>query len=375
MTDSKDNNQNSKKDTIKEREKEAKTVRKIVLITVGSLFLLVLIGSIFSYYYVQSALGPLDEEAEETIEVEIPIGSNSSTIGEILEDEGVIRSATIFSYYVRFRGEAGFQAGTYELTPAMSIDELIASLKDGTVYEDYELSFTIPEGYWLEETLEVVAEETDHEYEELLELVSDEEYIETLIDQFEILSDDVLEGSIRWPLEGYLFPARHDFVDEDASQEEIIEEMIRRTQNAVFQFENQLEESEYSYHEILTMASIIEGEAAHDDERATISGVLYNRLEKGMALQMDPTVSYAHEERLSRTLNKHLTIDSPYNTYEYPGLPVGPINNPGDKSIEAALMPEIHDYQYFYHTEDNVFFSETYPEHQQVLEEHRDNAN
>ncbi len=118
------------------------------------------------------------------------------------------------------------------------------------------------------------------------------------------------------PLEGYLFPARYDFMVENPSIEEVIESMLNRTQEVVNTFATDFEESEYTIHEIMTLASIIEREAQKSEDRYLISGVLYNRLERGMRLQVDPTVSYALNEHRYMTTYADLDVDSPYNTYQ-----------------------------------------------------------
>lgn len=371
--DKQKNKQEIKKQLLKERQEEASIVRKIVTVClILMLIAFVIIGS-YAYFYVKEALSPMDEGSEELINIHIPIGSSSTKIGNILEENGLIKNASFFRYYVKYKNETGFQAGDYQLAKSMDMNEIIASLKEGTVYLEYAFSFTIPEGKWLESILGIIAENTNHDLEKLKEKVSDEEYLKSLIDRYSILSEDILNEDILWPLEGYLFPARYDFVEENPSIETIIEAMLQRTEQIFGKYYADLENSEHSIHEILTLASIIEGEAQKKEDRYKISGVLYNRLNKNMRLEVDPTVAYAHGQHFSRTLNEHLTIESPYNTYYVVGLPVGPINNPGEASIKAALQPEDNDYLFFYATKDGeVMYTKTFAEHQNVLRKYRD---
>lgn len=355
---------------MQERQQEASLVRKIVFI---SLILIILaVGAIGygAYQHIVGAIGPVDETDDQVIEVNIPLGSTVTRIGTILEEHEVISNADVFKYYVRFKNESGFQAGDHQLTRAMNMDEIIEELKQGAVYQEYELTFTIPEGRWLNDVVTRITNETNLTEEEIMEKLEDEEFLQTLIDRYTMLEEVILDNRIRWPLEGYLFPSRYDFVEAEVEVEQVIEAMLTRTSSVLS--ESGAAGSDYSYHEILTMASIIEGEARNDEERARISGVIHNRLNINMALQMDPTVAYSHGEHLERTLNEHLEIDSPYNTYRYAGLPVGPINNPGAASIRAALMPEDHNYLYFFHAPSGeVYFSESYPEHQRVIQQYR----
>lgn len=355
-----------------ERVSQAKIVRKIVFFCVIGLFIIGTIVLISSYFYISNALGPVDEENPQELEVTIPIGSTANQIGTILEDEGLIRSGTLFRYYVRYQNESGFQAGDYTLSTGMTMDQLIAELKDGRVVQDPELVFTVPEGRWLVDVAEIIASETGHSHEEVMDVLTDREYIEGLIDQYSMLTDDILNEQIRYPLEGYLFPARYDFMVEKPSIEEVVEAMLDRTQVVVDTFATDFEESEYTIHEIMTLASIIEREAQTSEDRYLISGVLHNRLDRGMMLQVDPTVSYALNEHRYMTTYADLDVDSPYNTYRYEGIPIGPIANPGEDSIQAALRPEKTNYLYFYaRFNGEVIYNETYEKHNETHQMYR----
>ncbi|MGO4887376.1 endolytic transglycosylase MltG [Anaerobacillus sp. MEB173] len=356
---------------VREQE-EASIVRKIVF----SLFILIIIVvgavGVSGFVFVKGALGPMDEESAEMVEVHIPIGSSSSKIGVILEENGLIKNATFFRYYVRYKNETGFQAGDYQLSTAMNLNEIIDELKEGTVFEEAALSFTIPEGRWLEDIVAIIAEDSDFTTEEIEEKMKDREYISSLIEKFSILDEEILQDDIRWPLEGYLFPARYDFVEEDVVLETIIETMIERTSTILGKYTEQLNNQEYSIHELMTLASIVEREAKTEEDRYLIAGVLYNRLDKGMPLQVDPTVAYALGEHRYMTTYADLEVDSPYNTYKYAGIPIGPIANPGENAIRATLEPKDTDYIYFYARRNGeVIYNETYTEHNKVVQQYR----
>ena len=148
-------------------------------------------------------------------------------------------------------------------------------------------------------------------------------------------------------LEGYLFPDTYYFF-QGMMIEEVLTIMINQFWNNFNQtLIDRSNELELTIHEVVTLASIIEGEALFDSERRTISSVYHNRLRKNIKLQADPTIQYLFPDGPKTLSTKHLTISSPYNTYIHYGLPPGPINNPGIKSIEAALYPEDTDYLYF----------------------------
>ena len=170
--------------------------------------------------------------------------------------------------------------------------------------------------------------------------------------------------------EGYLFPDTY-LLPEDASPEDVINKMVSEYNNNISAvMRKRMAEINLSENEVLTLASIIEGEAIFDSERPRISGVYHNRLKKRMRLQADPTIQYIIEDSPRRLLNKDLKIKSPYNTYLNYGLPPGPINNPGIESIKAALYPEDVDFLFFvargdgYHT-----FTRTEKEHNKAKKE------
>lgn len=367
-----DEREESKLQAYKERVERAKVVRKIVFVFLGMITLLIIVAVTFSYFYINSALGPVDETSEELVEVTIPIGSSTSQIGKILEENGLIKNGTFFRYYVRYKNESGFQAGEYELSKAMDVQEIIQSLKEGRVLQEAELVFTVPEGLWLEDVVAIIAKNTEHEEEEILAVMNDRDYIEQLIHRYPMLTEEVLQEEIRYPLEGYLFPARYDFVEENVSIETIVESMLDRTQEVVNDLLEVHPNNEYSVHELLTLASIIEREAQKSEDRYLVSSVLYNRLERGMMLQVDPTVAYALGEHLYMTTYDDLEVDSRYNTYRYAGIPVGPVANPGADAIKAAFEPENTDYLYFYaRFNGEVIFTKTYEEHNRIHQQYR----
>ncbi|WP_059102732.1 endolytic transglycosylase MltG [Shouchella shacheensis] len=361
------------KDRQAERALQAETVRKIVVICVTVLMVALVLSILIGYLYLSNALEPIAEEGEgEEVEVSIPVGSSAQDIGQVLEEEGLITNATIFRYYTRYKNESGFQAGDYTLSTEMAVDDILVELKDGSMEPDVALSITIPEGLWLTDMAALIEENTDHTAEEVIELLDSEEYVESLIDRYSMLSEVVLDEEITHPLEGYLFPARYDFAEEDPSIEEIVEAMLDRMQSVVDTHGEEIESSDYSLHQILTLASIIEREAQTSEDRFTISGVLHNRMDERMPLQVDPTIAYAHGEHIYMTTYDQLEIESPYNTYRNTGLPPGPISSMREESIEAAVTPNDTDDKYFYaRYNGEVIYNETYEEHDATRQEYR----
>ncbi|WP_101844372.1 endolytic transglycosylase MltG [Halobacillus sp. Marseille-P3879] len=362
----------SYKERLQHRSEEATTVRRIVAIVLAVLAVLLIIGIISGYFYIKSSLQPVDPDDESQINVEVPIGSSTSQIASILKDNDVIKNELIFRFYTKFKNETGFQAGDYSFTASMTLDEIIESLKTGKIVKEPVVRVTIPEGRNLEQIAQIYAEEFEFSEEEFLETANDEEYVNELIEEHStLLTDEVLDDDIRYPLEGYLYATTYDYFVEDPSIEQIIDEMVSRTEATVSERSEAIEERDMSVHEIITMASLVENEAPNEDSRKEIAGVFYNRLEEDMMLQTDPTVLYALGEHKDRVLYEDLEVDSPYNTYQVEGIPAGPISSFNVNSLDAVLEPTDSDYLYFLANDDGeIFYSETLDEHNELREEH-----
>ncbi len=348
-----------------ERQEEAKVIRKIVGLIFLSLIIIIGGTAVGGYLYVKSALKPVDPDNSKPVKVEIPIGSGVTSIGNILEENGIVKNATVFKYYVKFNNESGFQAGSYDLTPSMTLNEIVNSLKTGKVMRKAEFKITLPEGLQLDKITEIIADKSPYEKDEIEKKLKDKKWIEQLKKEYpNLVTDEVFNKDIKRPLEGYLYPATYSFYEKKPSLEKILNKMIAQTDEVLAQYQDSMADREYTAHELLTMSSLIEEEATEKADRGKISSVFYNRIEEGMPLQTDPTVLYALGEHKSRTVYKDLEVDSPYNTYKVKGLPPGPIANAGLSSIEAALQPEDTNYYYFLASSNgSVYYSETLEEH------------
>jgi UPF0755 protein len=353
------------RDDLVARSNEARTVRKIVFTILIVLIIILAIGGISGFLYVKSALEPVDPSSDESIKVEIPIGSTSTTIADILEENGIIKNGLIFRLYLKLNNEGDFQAGEYTFTPALTLDEIIQSLKTGKVVAEPVHRITIPEGLTVDQIAGIYAEKLKINKEDFLKVVNDKAYIEKLIDKYStILSNDILNEQIRTPLEGYLYASTYDFYEEEPTIESIVEAMLDRTLTVLTPYLEEIKEKEFTVHEAVTFASLVEKEASNEEQRNEISSVFYNRLETEMPLQTDPTVLYALGEHQEKVLYKDLEVDSPYNTYKVQSLPIGPIANFSESSLNATLNPVDSDYLYFLHdSEGDIHYAETYDEH------------
>ncbi|MFD1362971.1 endolytic transglycosylase MltG [Lentibacillus salinarum] len=362
----------SYRDNLLKRNEDAKMVRKIAAVIIISLLLILIIGGISGYLYINSALQPVDPDSNEDVDIEIPIGSSTSDIASQLENHGLIKDDMVFTFYTKFKNVTEFQAGNYTFSPSMGIGELIEALQKGKMMEEPVYSVTIPEGKTIEEIAGIYANVLPFSEDEFLEKVNDRDYIETLISTYpNVLTDDILNPEIRTPLEGYLFAATYEYYSEDPTIETVVNRMVEKAVNVVTPYLDEIAAQDLSVHEALTMASLVEKEASSDEQRRKIAGLFYNRLDEGIALQTDPTVLYALGEHKDKVLMEDLEIESPYNTYHVTSLPVGPISNFSETSLTATVQPEDSDYLYFLHDEEgNIHYSETNEEHNQLKEKY-----
>lgn len=348
-----------------EQQSEAKIVRRIVLIIFILLVLVVAVIGGGGYLYIESALKPVDANSKTYKKVDIPLGSSVTGIAQTLEKHGVIKNAKVFKYYVKLKNESGFMAGEYQLSPSMDVPEIVNRLKTGKVLAEASFKITIPEGKQLKEIAAIMAEATKQSEDEVFNKLNDKTFIDTLMAKYpDVLTNEILNPAIKYPLEGYLYPATYPFYKPNPSVEEMVGAMLDKTRQVLADYTQESQERNLSVHQLLTMASLIEEEATEKADRKKIASVFYNRIKEGMPLQTDPTVLYAQGKHKDRVLYEDLEVNSPYNTYKHTGLTPGPIANAGKISIEAALEPDDTDLYYFLATpEGEVLYSKTLDEH------------
>jgi UPF0755 protein len=294
-------------------------------------------------------------------------GETAATIAQRLQREDLIRDAQLFLYLARYRGvDAHLEAGEYELRANMTMDEIVDTLQHGRLRE---VMVTIPEGKRAEEVAELL------EGQGLVDSGAFLALVESGGSAYDFLYDRP-DGAAT-SLEGFLFPETYRVpADYDAAQ---ILDVMLSTFGERFspEMREMAAEKGLTIHEAVTLASIVEREAVIPEERPTIASVYLNRLEQGMYLQSDPTVQYAlgYQEdtdqwwKIPMSLEEDVQVDSPYNTYLYPGLPPGPVCNPGLASLQAVLEPAETTYLFFFSRFDGSHaFAETYEEHLQNQE-------
>ncbi|MCX6024481.1 MAG: endolytic transglycosylase MltG [Chloroflexi bacterium] len=294
--------------------------------------------------------------------VSIPPGMSASDIGDLLQDQGLVKDARAFrAVAARLGLSAKLQSGQYRLNGGMSLSEIASELQIGKVAQ---ITVTVPEGKRTEEVLELVARSRIATVDQLRDATA------SVRSAYAFLRDVPASAG----LEGYLFPDTY-LVPPDLGPAAMLNQFLK---NFDQKFTPDLQDAAarlgMSVHEALVMASIVEREAVRADERPRIAGVYYNRLREKMPLGADPTIQYAIAQDpkvqeqygwWKRDLTEaDLAVDSPYNTYRRVGLPPAPICNPGLASIKAAVNPEEHDFLFFVARQDGGHvFARTFEEH------------
>lgn len=298
-------------------------------------------------------------QSHQKVTVTIKPGSSSGEIASVLAGNGVVNNSFLFKLYIgRQNAQQGLQAGEYELETGMSFSAALAVLLKGPAVKLYKV--TTPEGLTVEQTAAMVAANCPIKKDDFLAANDKAKY------KFDFLSD--ISGN---SLEGYLFPKTYT-VRQKTSAEDLTATMLKQFGEETSVLDMSLAEKRgLSLYQIVVIASIIEKEVKIPEERPLVAAVIYNRLDKGMYLQMDATVEYALPEHKEALSYQDLEIESPYNTYKYPGLPPGPICSPGMASLEAALKPAPVDYLYYVliGEDGSHFFTNNYEEFAKIKKE------
>ena len=317
----------------------------------GSLAIILIVGGLLFF----KASLPMSDNTQPQV-FEVKSGMTLKQVSQELFRQNLIRSANAFQAIALIQDkEKLIKVGEYYISPSMLPAEILQRITSGkTVLH----SITIPEGYRITE---------------IANLLEEKDLADKNIFLQEAKNVELLEGIPTSSLEGYLFPDTYHF-GKRTTEAAIINKMVETFKERALkqEFLKRAEDLGFSYHEIITLASLIEKETGKDSERKQISSVFHNRLKKNMLLQTDPTVIYAIDIFDGNIRKRDLNIDSPYNTYRYKGLPPGPIANPGLKSIIAALYPATTSNLYFVSKQDGSHkFSATLNEHNRAVQKYQ----
>ncbi len=322
-------------------------------ISIAVVVLVFVTGAFISSVLFARFYSPVDASDPTRMTVQIPANASAEDIAKILKEKGLIRSETAFLHYCKTSGvDSLLKAGIYSISRSDSVQDIAGKIASG---ETAHITITVPEGYTVDLIGSMLVKDG---------LCSESEWQQAVRKKYDYSFLDEAPGDVKYEIEGFLYPDTYE-VPADMKAEDIIKMMLDRFEEIwIADFEQDALQNGRELWVAVTEASLIEKEAALDKERATIAGVICNRLNQNMKLQFCSSVIYSMEVPKTVVTYSDLEIDSPYNTYKYKGLPPGPISSPGHKSIEAAIHPEKHDYLFFVATGNGSHtFSRTYEEH------------
>jgi UPF0755 protein len=325
-------------------KKSAKTILILAVIVIALWFAA-------SNYY-KNNITPIDMTDSSTLVLSVPSGTTPKGIGDILLENGLIKDQTAYKIYLKINNKGSkFKAGDYEMSKSMSLEEICILLENGSNV-NATINITLREGLTLLEAASEIKDQFPIDTNKFLNLCSDVGYFSS---DYGFLIDENIKS-----LEGYLYPETYN-VYLDSDEETLIRRFLDGYKLVYDTYIVDSFDDTIDLNRIMTMASIIEGEALEDSERPLVSSVFHNRIERGWKLESCATIQYVLGERKPRLSYDDLEIESKYNTYIYKGLPPGPINSPGLESIKASLNPEDTDYLFFLAKGDGFhYFTDNY---------------
>ncbi len=380
----------SRRSDVRHRKQQDRAAKKIVATVVLLVLFALAIAGVAGYSYIKSSLDPINAKATDYVQVEIPQGSTTHEIGQILVKKKLIKNATIFNYYAKLKSYNNFQSGFYNLSQNMSVDDLAKALQEtgtATAQKPVAGKVLIVEGLTLEQIAKAVTDnvktekkgdKTPFKEADFLATVKNPDFIKRMTTTYPKLfaSLPAANSGVKYQLEGYLFPATYDY-SSDMTVEQLAEKMIATMDEKMQPYYDQLAAKNLTVNELLTLASLVEKEGSTDEDRRNIAGVFYNRLNANMPLQSNIAILYAMGKLGEKTtLKEDATIDtnlnSPYNVYINLGLMPGPVDNPSLAAIDATLNQTKNNYLYFVAdvTTGTVYYSTTLEEHNQKVEQY-----
>ncbi len=315
--------------------KKVKKPNKIIKIIVAVIFILI-IGTVGFQFAMSNATKAYDSTNSEKAIITVPMGSSTAKIAALLEENGIIGSSETFKLVSKItRNDGKYKAGTYAISPSMNLNEIMVKLQSGISVGNM---ITIPEGYSIDQVANLLEKAGLIDKGIFLEELENGDFKQKFV-------EFLPQGPNR--LEGFLFPETYD-MPINASEFDIINIMLNQF-DKLYTTEDYARASELglNIYDIITIASMVEREAAVNEDRPKVASVIYNRLKESMPLQFCSTVQYVLGDPKARLSYEDTQINSAYNTYINAGLPPGPICSPGLESIKAALYPGETKYLYF----------------------------
>lgn len=355
-------------------------MKKFLKILAILIVILIIIG-IVAFFVLKSwyekSLKPVETKSQ-IVQVEITKNMSTDKISKLLEENKIINSQLSFKIYVKLNKIKNLQAGKYEFEAGKdNVEKVVSKLSNGEVVRDT-IKISFIEGKTLEDYAKIIAEKTNNTEQDVYDLLKNEEYINSLIEKYWFLTDEIKSEDLYYPLEGYFKPDTYEFENEDVDVKYIFNYVLNYTEKFLNQYKEKIENTNLTVHQILTLASVVELEGKTDEDRSGIAGVFFNRINAKMSLGSDVTTYYAFHVKMgdSDLTKKQINTYNPYNT-RGPNMegkiPVGPISNPSESAIKAVLNPQESDNYYFVSDKTGkAYFTKNYAEHQKVTQDLKD---
>lgn len=342
------------------------SIRKFALFLIVLSVIIVAIGVVFYKNGISKVSS--DEKAQSFI---VKSGSTYLTLAPELKKQDLIKSEFFYKLYIKIHRPSNLSAGIYELNQNMDVSEIISTLSNDKNMKQDVVRMTFREGLNVRQVASIIEENTSFTSEEVINKINNQTYLDTLINKYWFITNDVKNNQIYYALEGYLYPNTYQWKKEELNLENILGKMIDETGKQLEPYKTQIQNSNYSVHQILTLASLIELEAVTKEDRKGVSGVFHNRLNNKWSLGSDVTTYYSAKKSMTESLTTaELNTCNGYNTRctNMVGLPVGPIDSPSISSIDAALNPTKSNY-YFFVADKNkkVYFTKDITEHNNII--------
>lgn len=346
------------------------TKKQIIIISTVSVLL---IGCLSFFLLLNTNTSAVSSKSE-IVNFEVVEGDTLDSITNRLEKKKYIKNASFAKLAAKMDGTSQFVVGNFAIDKNWSANKILRYLCVSKNILKNEALITFQEGIWAKEIACILGNDERYKVseEELITLWNDDTFLKEAIKKYDFLDESILNSQYRVKLEGYLFPETYS-IPFDATAEEITHIFLSHFDAIYTDLKDDIKKSNMRVHDVITLASVVQYEASASEDMKLVAGVFLNRLQEGMKLGSSVTVCYALYNDLDKSdpnswkdCEAKFDIDSPYNTYVYDGLPIGPIENPGRIAIEAVLSPTKSDYLYFMadvHGDGAVYYAKTYEEH------------
>lgn len=336
---------------------------KIIIGCIAALF--VCIGGFLIAY--KTSVSPVSKESTE-ITISIEENTAPNTVIEDLKEKNVIKNTFFTKLLMKQHHLSNIKAGIYVVDSSWDAQKILSYINDATNAVTDEVLLTIPEGLWSKDIAKRISEISNVSAEECLSLWNDLDFLNEMIAKYQFLDESILKDGTHVKLEGYLYPDSY-YIYRDTNARDITLRLLDGFDHVYQSMKNDLETSGMSVHDWVTFASVVQFESGNPKDMPIISSVFHNRFEADMKMESSVTVCYALYDEFDDLMDceTNTTIDSPYNTYLYKGLPIGPVNNPSKEALNAILHPADTEYYYFISDvfgDQSLIPAKTYEEHQ-----------